>query len=433
MSLRLLLGEDDLSDSLLAICGWLADKSPSRRLPLIAGLVALGGATIMLCLGSSIGLLVAGRFLQGLSAAVVWTAGLALLADTVGQEDIGQAMGYVSLGMSLAILVAPLLGGIVYARAGYYSVYYMAFGLIGIDIILRMALVETKVARKWIEGSHLQQTSSSLPTAPQNQDRLSTSKQSLPQISMADLAPNDQEKLSDPSTKPSSLPPILTLLSSRRLLAALWGCMVQALFYTAFDSVLALRVQALFGWTSIGAGLIFLALVVPSFIAPFVGHISDKAGPRWLVVGGFLLSCPIFVLLRLVNHDSLEQKILLCALLALLGACLTTVMTPLLAEIMYVVEAKEKKHPGIYGEKGAYAQAYGLFNTAFAIGTLLGPLWGGFVVAKAGWGTMTWTLGLLSILSVIPSLVFVGGLISRRHDDEARWNHNQAESEKVAI
>jgi MFS family permease len=103
----------------------------------------------MLCVGSSIGVLVAGRLLQGLSAAVVWTVGLALLVDTVGQKEIGQVMGYVSLSVSIAILVAPLLGGVVYARGGYYAVFAMAFALIGLDIVLRLALVEKKIAKKW--------------------------------------------------------------------------------------------------------------------------------------------------------------------------------------------------------------------------------------------------------------------------------------------
>lgn len=51
------------------------------------------GATVMLCIGTSIGVLVVGRLLQGMSAAVVWVVGLALLVDTVGEKDVGQAMG----------------------------------------------------------------------------------------------------------------------------------------------------------------------------------------------------------------------------------------------------------------------------------------------------------------------------------------------------
>ena len=387
------------------------------------GLFALAGATVMLCVGSSIGTLIAGRLLQGLSAAVVWTVGLALLVDTVGQQDIGQAMGYVSLSISLGYLIAPLLGGVVYQRAGYYSVYYMAFALIAVDIFLRLALVEKKVAVKWKE-SGVGQGSSPSPTSSQPSDTSTVELPASHEESNGQSLTARSDRLCSPNQR-SSLPPILTLLASRRLLAALWGCMIQASILTAFDSVLPLRVSAIFGWSSTGAGVLFLALVVPSCIAPLVGTMSDKYGPRWLATVGFLLACPFLVLLRLVDHNSLNQKVLLGALLALIGGSLTLVMTPLMAEITYVVQAKEKKNPGAYGEKGAYAQAYGLFNTAFAGGTLIGPIWGGFVVARAGWDTMAWSLGLLSALSAIPAVLWAGGFISKRHRDQARWNHKE--------
>src|SRR6266516_2099561 len=137
------------SNETSAICGWFADHSSSRRFPLLIGLLALGGATVMLCVGNSIVILVVGRVLQGLSAPVVWTVGLALLADTADQKDIGQVMGYAGIAMSLAILVGPLLGGVVYARGGYYSVFAMVFALIVLDIILRVVMVEKKIARQW--------------------------------------------------------------------------------------------------------------------------------------------------------------------------------------------------------------------------------------------------------------------------------------------
>lgn len=91
--------------------GWLADRFSSRQIPFLIGLALLGGSTVMLCLGNSIALFAAGRVLQGASAAVVWVVGLALLVDTVGPDDVGAAMGYTGLSLSLAILVAPLLGG----------------------------------------------------------------------------------------------------------------------------------------------------------------------------------------------------------------------------------------------------------------------------------------------------------------------------------
>lgn len=100
----------------------------------------------MLNVGGNIAVFIVGRTLQGISAAVVWTVGLALLSDTVGSERIGQQMGkrcmfrmvkllniagYVSIAMSLGILIAPLLGGVVFARAGYNAVFALQYALIG--------------------------------------------------------------------------------------------------------------------------------------------------------------------------------------------------------------------------------------------------------------------------------------------------------------
>lgn len=73
---------------------------------------------MMLCLSRTIALLVVGRILQGVSAAIVWTVGLALMVDTVGRAEIGQMLGYVSVSMTLGLLAAPLLGGLVYDEAG---------------------------------------------------------------------------------------------------------------------------------------------------------------------------------------------------------------------------------------------------------------------------------------------------------------------------
>jgi MFS family permease len=105
--------------------GWYADRSSSRRLPLLFGLLALGGATVLLCLARTVALLVAGRILQGFSAAIVWTVGQALLVDTVGQKEIGQTLGWVSLSMSFGVLVAPLIGGVVYNKVNAISYYYL--------------------------------------------------------------------------------------------------------------------------------------------------------------------------------------------------------------------------------------------------------------------------------------------------------------------
>ncbi|EHK99975.1 putative Uncharacterized MFS-type transporter C18.02 [Glarea lozoyensis 74030] len=104
-----------------------------------------------------------------------------------------------------------------------------------------------------------------------------------------------------------------------------------------------------------------------------------------------------------VTHNTLGQKVLFSALLLFIGVGLALVLPPLMAEITYVVEAKEREQPGRFGATGAYAQAYGLFIAAFAAGTLIGPVWAGYVEDSAGWGTMTWSLALFSLVGAVPN------------------------------
>lgn len=424
------------------VCGLLADKSESRRTPLILGLLALGGATVMLCVGSSIEILIAGRVLQGVSAAVVWVVGLALLVDTVGSEEVGQAMGYVGLSMSLGILLAPLLGGVVYDAAGYYAVFAMAFGLIVVDIILRLAMIEKKVAVRWLgkearEGDVIAPAEGNKTFGEADEanelDRRSEGgiemanhhndgKQHMPQDPAAENTP-DQTPIQTAIKKTwgQRLPPVIWLLASRRLLSALWAVLIQASLLTAFDAILPLYVRDTFGWTSVGAGLIFLPIVITSFFGPLIGWASDRYGPRWFATAGFVAATPLLILLRFVDHNSTKQKVLLCALLALIGVALALQLTPVMAEITYTVVAKEKKQvPGFFGKNGAYAQAYGLFNMAFAGGCLVGPLLAGFVVEARGWKLATMILGIVSAVTAVPVVIWAGGSIwkKRRGDRE---------------
>ena len=77
--------------------GIIADRLPSRQLPFLIGLTALLLSTLLLFLGQTIAVLAVARVLQGTSAAVVWTIGLALVMDTVGPENLGKTIGSVCL------------------------------------------------------------------------------------------------------------------------------------------------------------------------------------------------------------------------------------------------------------------------------------------------------------------------------------------------
>ena len=76
--------------------GILADRMSSRQVPFLAGLVALLSATVLLFVGTTLPVLAVARILQGVSAAFVWTIGLALCLETVGAENLGKTIGSVS-------------------------------------------------------------------------------------------------------------------------------------------------------------------------------------------------------------------------------------------------------------------------------------------------------------------------------------------------
>lgn len=227
--------------------------------------------------------------------------------------------------------------------------------------------------------------------------------------------PTNSEKITAVPAVVSHLPPMIRLLRIPRLLVSLFGCFVQSTSLGAFDGALPLYVKNTFQWNSTGAGLIFLSLVIPSLLSPFFGFISDRYGShgtRALCTIGFLSVIPFWVSLRFVTHNEIGQKVLLSVLLFFIGLGLSAGMAPLMAEIDHVVELEEKNNPGDFGKRGAAAQGFGLFNAAFALGALVGPLWSGFVVQNVGWATMGWSFGLLSGVAAIATFCWTGGRIT---------------------
>jgi MFS family permease len=120
------------------LSGYLADRLSNKRTPFLISLVALGGATFLFALGTTTTVLGLARLLQGVSAAVVWSVGLALLTDTVGTGAIGNAMGWIQIAISLGSITGPLAGGVLYTQVGHNGTFAFAVGLVGVDVIMRM-------------------------------------------------------------------------------------------------------------------------------------------------------------------------------------------------------------------------------------------------------------------------------------------------------
>jgi MFS family permease len=363
-------------------------------------------------------MLIIARILQGMSGSMTWAVGLALVIDSVESKNVGKAVGWTSTAMTGGILLGPLTGGVVYDRAGYYPVYAICFGLLAIDIVLRLVIIEVKDAKKW-KARRLEAMTGQTLTEPASQENgrnfSTTATVASTTISNAEKGKDGSDAAAHPTgtfelTGPNG---ILGMLRKPRLLAALLGTFVESCIQTAFDATLPLVVESKFHWGSIGAGLIFLPIIVPTFIGPVVGGLSDRYGPRWFATAGFLFAAPFLVCLRFVSENTIEHKIMLCGLLAGAGLGFAMVFAPLMAEISWAVENEDL---GKEGEPTAspYAQAYALYTMAFSGGAIAGPLMGGMIRDKAGFGTVGWSMAILTVATAVVQAIWTGGKQSPR-------------------
>jgi MFS family permease len=184
------------------------------------------------------------------------------------------------------------------------------------------------------------------------------------------------------------------------------GTIAGTILETAFESTLPLLTKETWHWDSVGAGLIFLPMIVPSFISPIVGAIGDRYGPKWPTTFGFFFATPMLICLQFVYEDSLSHKILLCGLLLGVGIGMACFVGLVAAEVTWSVQEDAGHSASI-----PYAQTYGLYNIALATGCMVGPILGGVVKASLGWEAVGPILSVVTFLAGISQLIWTGGTL----------------------
>lgn len=161
-------------------------------------------------------------------------------------------------------------------------------------------------------------------------------------------------------------------------------------------------VKNTFQWDSLASGLIFLCLFVPDLFSPLIGFVSDKLGVVYLAVPAFLCMVPLFVSLRFVDVNDLDAKVLLVALLTLIGFGLSFAETPLLAELDHAVEDDLEQDA-----RRSEAHTYALYMMAYALGQIAGPLLSGLLHAYTDWAIAVAVLAAWSGFAAIPVVVWM--------------------------
>lgn len=130
---------------LLLVAGGAGDRLGHRRI-VVAGFVGFGIASLACALAPSLGMLIAGRSMQGISAALVLPGTLAMLTDLAHDDaDRSRLVGvWASLG-GIALPAGPLLGGVVVTVIGWRSVFWLNLPIIALALI---PLVRAEVGRR---------------------------------------------------------------------------------------------------------------------------------------------------------------------------------------------------------------------------------------------------------------------------------------------
>ena len=315
--------------------GAVSDRA-GRRVPLVAGMIALAAASALFAVARSLPWLFAARMVQGAADGVTWVVGLAVVADLYGPEDRGRVLGYVMSGASVALMVGPSIGGWLYAVGGIALPFAFVAGV--------ALLCAGGFALLHLEG-----------------------------------------------VAQSATPPVWSVLRSPLVAVCAAYVVVIAATLAMLEPVLPLFFSRRLGLSPAQIGLLFGTAAVALIVMPIVyGPLVGRWGSRRLVRLGLVLTAAWLPMLAMAV--GLKSAL---ALMLVEWLVVPLAVTPSLA---YMAEVTS------IGGADAYGVGYGVYNTAWAIGLLVGPAVGGFAFERVGlarfllaWSAavivVTWLLG----------------------------------------
>lgn len=140
------------------VCGPLSDQH-GRRPVMLALLSIMLGATLVCIYAPTIEIFLAGRILQA-SAAVGIVLSRAIVRDIISGDGAASMIGYVTMGMTLAPMIGPALGGILATNFGWQASFWLIFGFTAFAmVVMWFDLGETNKNR----GGSFRQTFQSWP------------------------------------------------------------------------------------------------------------------------------------------------------------------------------------------------------------------------------------------------------------------------------
>jgi MFS family permease len=350
--LGLLLGAYPLAGIFACVpFGLLSDRRNPRSV-LIFGAGGLAVGSVLIALSPTPLVIGLGRFLHGISAAAVWTAGLVTVSALAGPEHRGREVGLAYGVATIGGMLGPLLSGYMTERFGFTALYWVS-AVLSIGLTAALMLVSQRVK--------------------------------LPIASRAVSLGPESAALPQPSRQSVLLAPVLLFL----LVIVIDGTLL--LF-------IPLKLARRWGLTPIAIGEVFVVWSAFLFASQVgSGYWADRIGRRRPLIAGLLILG--ISLLGLGLTASFGLALLTLHVTAIGFGIAGTVATPVLTD------AWEARRPAGTG----LGTAYGVSNTVWSVGFLIGNVGGGWLLTRLDMAPILSGLALLVLLSA-PALFLI-----RRH------------------
>ena len=327
---------------LLVTGGRLGDILGRRRMFLF-GVVVFAVSSAAIGLAPSQGLLVAGRAVQGIGAAFMMPATLSIITITFPAEERGKAIGTWAGVSALALAIGPVVGGALAEYVSWRAIFFL-------NLPVAVTLFATRESRDesmrhtidWsgIGALSLGLTALVLALVEGNSWGWGSIEivalfvtAAIGLVAFALIEPRVREPMVD-----------FPLFRSRTFLGANLVAFIVTFSMLAMFFFLALYMQNILGYSAVQAGVRFLpTTLMIVLIAPIAGRLSDRIGPRPLMVTGLTLTA--FALFLLTRIDVGTGYGLLLPAFVVMGIGIALVMSPMSTAAMNSV-APEKSGVG---------------------------------------------------------------------------------------
>ena len=353
--------------ALTLIGGALADHYGKARM-LAVGCVGFGLASVACILAPTIGWLIACRVAQGVSAAILTPASLALIGATYPKEERSRAIGVWAAASSLTTAGGPVLGGWLTENFGWQWIFAINLPLAAIAVALLIARAppDQHATRRFdVIGAAILAIGLGVLAWALSQigpDKAGASRGMIAVAVVLGIAALVAYALWERVSPSPMTPP--RLIDNRPFVGL---NIATLLIYTGLSIMffsLSFDLVDRRGLTPTGAGLAFLPFTLAmGFLSQPFGALADKIGARRLLIVGPLGAGFALLLLALGKNASLTLGVL--APILLLGISFALVVAPLTASVMSsVANSDEGLASGINNAMSRIAQLAGIAFSA---------------------------------------------------------------------